>query len=529
MRCCEVLQSLCKQADSGSLDLRCSSLRELRKASVAFVRMACPDALRVSEELQHRQMRKREARAAKKRRREEDQRLKETCQLRAGRRRQLMLAAAPSTPSAKRPRVLDGPVTDAMLTEEMQQQSREPRCFQVPQRCYSCKSMYTAVHVFYSDLCPFCATLNFSKRNLYADMTGRVCLVTGARVKIGYHVSLKLLRMGARVIATTRFPANALNHFRQEPDNHEWMCRLKVIGLDFRFVEAVQQFCSWILDKEPHLDVVINNAAQTIRRPAAYYKHLLDAERCQHSSVPSIEDAGLESASACALVGTTVKSHPLTSSEASQLLVLPEDALHAKDNFPEGEFDAQGQQLDLRSKNSWKLKLEEVSCPEMLEVLCINVVAPFLINSRLVPLLRRSPYADRYIVNVSAMEGKFNRAKTSCHPHTNMAKAALNMMTRTSASDLAKTGIFVTSVDTGWINDEMPYAAAVQRANCGFQPPLDEVDAAARVLDPVLSGVLFTSAGKDLPKTHHHQEQQGDPDAGPMWGVFLKDYLSTDW
>ena len=108
------------------------------------------------------------------------------------------------------------------------------------------------------------------------------------------------------------------------------------------------------------------------------------------------------------------------------------------------------------------------------------------------------------------MEGKFYRHKTPNHPHTNMAKAALNMMTRTSAAELAATHrIFMTAVDTGWINDENPRErAAATAAASHFQTPIDEVDAAARVLQPVFEGV---ATGK------------------PRFGVFLKDYAETEW
>merc|ERR1719321_534988 len=158
--------------------------------------------------------------------------------------------------------------------------------------------------------------------------------------------------------------------------------------------------------------------------------------------------------------------------------------------LPAGERDAHGQQLDMRDTNSWLLKLGEVSTPEAVEVFCINTLAPFILNGRLRPMLERSPHRDRYIVNVSAMEGKFYRYKQPTHPHTNMAKAALNMMTRTSAEDYAKaSGIYMNSVDTGWINDENPLPTARRiAADHGFQTPIDEIDAAARLLDPVVMG-----------------------------------------
>eukprot|EP00812_Abedinium_dasypus_P009806 NODE_3468_length_782_cov_366.100413.p1 GENE.NODE_3468_length_782_cov_366.100413~~NODE_3468_length_782_cov_366.100413.p1 ORF type:complete len:207 (-),score=65.76 NODE_3468_length_782_cov_366.100413:147-725(-) len=183
--------------------------------------------------------------------------------------------------------------------------------------------------------------------------------------------------------------------------------------------------------------------------------------------------------------------------------------------LPPGKRDAHGQQLDGRETNSWLLKLGEVETPEAVEVFCINALAPFVLNGRLRPLLERSPHQDRYIVNVSAMEGKFYRYKQPTHPHTNMAKAALNMMTRTSAEEYAKRScIYMNSVDTGWINEENPLPKARRIATeHNFQTPIDEVDAAARILDPVVRGMLATVAGK----------------GPPIWGRFLKDYVETEW
>merc|ERR1719230_1550849 len=168
------------------------------------------------------------------------------------------------------------------------------------------------------------------------------------------------------------------------------------------------------------------------------------------------------------------------------------------ESLPAGERDAHGQQLDMRSSNSWLLKLGEVSTPEAVEVFCINTIAPFILNGRLRPLLLQSPHLDRYIVNVSAMEGKFYRFKQPTHPHTNMAKAALNMMTKTCSEDLARQGIYMNSVDTGWINDENPLPTAQRiAADHGFQTPIDEVDAAARILDPVLVGMKLAGGVGD--------------------------------
>jgi NAD(P)-dependent dehydrogenase (short-subunit alcohol dehydrogenase family) len=200
----------------------------------------------------------------------------------------------------------------------------------------------------------------------------------------------------------------------------------------------------------------------------------------------------------------------LPSAEFSQVPLIAEDLENGEHLFPTGRLDADEQQVDLRNMNSWRLKLADVETVELLEVHVVNAVAPFILNARLKPLMERVPTADKHIVNVSAMEGQFYRTfKSDRHPHTNMAKASLNMMTRTSAADYIESGIHMNSVDTGWVTDEDPAAIAqMKREMHRFHPPLDIVDGAARIVDPIFDGL----------RTGKH-----------VWGQFLKDYRITDW
>lgn len=356
-------------------------------------------------------------------------------------------------------------------------------------RCYICKRRRAEAHATHPALCPSCGAFNAAKRLGRADLSGRVAVLTGGRIKIGYETSLKLLRDGARVIVTSRFPQDAARRYALEPDAATWHGRLDLYRLDLRDLRAVQAFVDHLHATEPHLDLLINNAAQTIARPRAFYAHLLAGE------APARPPAG----------GMRVFGPVPTDRPAPQ----PTDAVLAS-YFPAGALDADGQQLDLRPSNSWSALLADIGPRELLEVQLANAVAPFMLCSGLRPLLLASPFERRFIVNVSAMEGQFaQRRKSQRHPHTNMAKAALNMLTRTSGPELARDGIYMTSVDTGWVSNQQPHPRAARMTEQGFVPPLDMTDAASRVYDPVVVGLT-------RPQT-------------PYFGVLLKDYRPYPW
>jgi NAD(P)-dependent dehydrogenase (short-subunit alcohol dehydrogenase family) len=380
-------------------------------------------------------------------------------------------------------------------------------------KCYVCKEEFRRIHFFYDQLCPPCAEFNHQKRLQSSDLHDRVAIVTGARVKIGYQSAIFLLRAGARVIVTTRFPHDAALRYAREPDYESWADRLEIFGLDLRFTPAVERFVRFVDTYLPRLDFIIHNACQTVRRPPGYYAHLLDLEASPLDALPlAARPLVARYAHERQLLATREDAFFSDPARLSQLALTNEDrAIEGhKELFPRGQLDQDLQQVDKRDRNSWRLTLAEVPTVELLEVYLVNAVAPFVMSSKLKPLMKKIPSHDKHIVNVSAVEGQFYRDhKTDKHPHTNMAKAALNMLTRTSAQDYVKDGIHINSVDTGWVTDEDPIVIASRKqVEHGFHPPLDIVDGAARICDPIFSGL----------NTGVH-----------AFGQFFKDYKPTPW
>ncbi|MDR7275193.1 SDR family NAD(P)-dependent oxidoreductase [Catenuloplanes atrovinosus] len=364
-----------------------------------------------------------------------------------------------------------------------------------PRGCYVCKQRYTQVDAWYHQLCPSCAEINHSRRDARTDLTGRRALLTGGRAKIGMYIALRLLRDGAHTTITTRFPHDAVRRFAAMPDSGDWLHRLRVVGIDLRDPAQVVALADSVAARGP-LDILINNAAQTVRRPAGSYAAIVAAESepLPAGPLPELEFLGGRSAAGELTGGVpTVSAHNVTTL-----------ALTAGSTL----IDAGGLVPDTAPTNSWSDRVHEVPPMELLEVQLCNVTAPFILVSRLRKAMTASPHPRRYVVNVSAMEGVFTRGyKGAGHPHTNMAKASLNMLTRTSADDLFADGILMTSVDTGWITDERPHPTKMRLHEEGFHAPLDLVDGAARVYDPIVRG----ERGEDV------------------YGCFLKDYAPAAW
>ena len=406
--------------------------------------------------------------------------------------------------------------------------SGEKRYLSSPRNCYVCKDEFTELHFFYDAMCPKCADFNYKKRFQTAPLDGQVALITGSRLKIGYQATLMMLRAGARVIATTRFPVDSARRYSKEADYPNWKDRLQIYGLDLRHTPSVELFTRYVIENYERLDLLINNAAQTVRRPPNFYGHLMDGEtKPFHEHEAEVRHL-LRNHKKCvdvlSLAGGDAHNENLpaawndnvpgiglrASAQLSQIPYSYDMTLNSDECFPAGQLDADLQQVDLRKTNSWRLRLGEINTAEMLEVQLVNSIAPFVLCNRLIPLMKRENTGQKHIVNVTAMEGKFHRFKKyDRHPHTNMAKAALNMMTHTSASGLADCGIYSNAVDTGWVTDEDPVdLVRFKEESHDFQPPLDIVDGAARVCDPFFDGIL----------------------TGKHWcGKFLKDYFPIDW
>ncbi len=375
--------------------------------------------------------------------------------------------------------------------------------------CYVCKTRYQEVDAFYHQLCPNCAEHNRLRREARTDLDGRRALLTGGRAKIGMHIALRLLRDGADTTITTRFPNDAIRRFTAMADSADWLHRLHIVGIDLRDPGQVVALCDSVAE-QGSLDILINNAAQTVRRSAGSYALLAEAEAAPLAPGPQPDVLMLGSIGHPALpAGSEAGGHWAPTPDALTALALTAGSASPEQMAAETAIDAGGLVPDRHPANSWSQLVDEVDPVELLEVQLCNMTAPFILVGRLRSAMAAAPARRKYVVNVSAMEGQFSRGyKGPGHAHTNMAKAALNMLTRTSAEEMMLSdGILMTSVDTGWITDERPHPTKMRLAEDGFHAPLDLVDGAARVYDPIVRG----EAGEDL------------------YGCLLKDYRISAW
>jgi NAD(P)-dependent dehydrogenase (short-subunit alcohol dehydrogenase family) len=407
--------------------------------------------------------------------------------------------------------------TEGILPSSATEEGRIAGLLQRPRSCYTCKTRYVEVDYFYHQLCPDCARLNRAKRDARADLTGKRALLTGGRAKIGMYIALRLLRDGAHTTITTRFPKDAIRRFKAMDDSADWMHRLEVVGIDLRDPAQAVALADQVAEAGP-LDILVNNATQTVRRLPSAYAALVEGESAPlpagelpaHHVIGAFNSGAVDGLTGLAALPAGTSG--LDAQQVADLALVAGNASVAR-HLDGTAIDAGGLVPDVVDSNTWVQTIEQISPVELLETQLCNYTAPFILISRLRPVMAgaagKATSKRAYVVNVSAMEGVFGRGyKGAGHPNTNAAKAAMNMVTRTSAQEMFQTdGILMTSVDTGWITDERPHYDKLRLADEGFHAPLDLVDGAARVYDPIVRG----EAGEDL------------------YGVFLKDYAPGKW
>ena len=436
--------------------------------------------------------------------------------------------------------------------EKGKQKEEEQKEKYIYRTCYICKQKLGIdnINKFYGNLCKKCGDYNYSFRTMELDFKSRIAVVTGGRVKIGYYIVTKLLSYGCKVITTSRFPNDALIKFKEDPDYDIWKNNLIIYPIDFRIFQSTVKFVNYLKDNFTHIDFLINNAAQTVRRNTEYYEYLLPIELKKlkkEDDKKIIKNDYLELKKNVSEDIIREKSDSLSEEQKNELTkkyeqkeILNSLAALIKNKDPNKEeilplsviasqikimeeneqskiyiMGADGQPYDFsKGKNSWNLELDEISFQEFTEVQIINAWTPFYLCAKLKPLMNKSPFKDKYIVNVTAVEGIFNHYKRTTHVHTNMAKAALNMLTRTCGKYLQKEEIYMTCVDTGWVShmnemtkildEENQENAENEMANV----PLDELDGAMRVLHPIIEGI----------KNKNY-----------LYGILLKDYAKSNW
>lgn len=363
-----------------------------------------------------------------------------------------------------------------------------------PITCHICHSQFQEVHHHYYSLCPPCADLNFEQRHVIADLSSKVSLVTGGRVKIGFEIAKKLLRCGSKVIVTTRFPEDCLRRFEIVKDYNSWKENLIIVYLDLINFHQVLQFVKWVEKNFSRLDILILNAAQTVSKEKIFYQSVMqDYEKTDHViEYNSRSNLYLESSKALAFNSLTFDSQPNHMLLGSlPVMELENNEDHSKNQelqMMNLELDEDHQIKEYRVNNTWNERLDNFNMKDFLSILAINLFSPACLVQLLTPLLKKPSSVKTeetkedysFVILVSAVEGMFKiNTKSSGHPHTNAAKAGLNMFTRTSGADYkSRFNILINSVDTGFITVE-----TLNSTN--FVPPLDNKDGMARVLHPI--------------------------------------------
>ena len=357
--------------------------------------------------------------------------------------------------------------------------------------CYECKTKIRSDkyrHTMYRSMCILCGNINMFKRDAQSDQTNRVAIVTGGRVKIGFETALSLLKNGAVVIVTSRFVDDCFERYAEDDEFESFKDRLHIYQLNMLVESNIDRFVRYVKSNFERVDYLINNAAQTIRRPKEFYQHVID--KYETHDTPLIVNRNPEEIDLLLTSDRNIDLHlpyhpDLRITDGDKYNDSSDALAQINQYFPQGKFDEFGQQLDLRDMNSWMLELEQVSRKEFIEILIINVVGPFILCQELKDIMGfsdpNSPKDDEHswVINVTSMEGIFNwKHKPTSHPHTNIAKAGLNMMTRTCGAHYIKSGIVMVGVETGWNNSQHPNS--YDRIT-----PVDCKDGASRILNPI--------------------------------------------
>ncbi|KAF7863823.1 hypothetical protein EAF04_006788 [Stromatinia cepivora] len=400
-------------------------------------------------------------------------------------------------------------------------------------KCYICHFLITSAHSQYPALCESCGGFNLASGNLSLpdalNLEGKTALVTGGRINLGFHTALRLLRCGAQVIVSSRYPRDAGVKYLAENDSEKWRKRLRIIGADFRaandvfhLVAGIKQILrDWSTGNTGKLDVLINNAAQTWTDSVKQERHAIQLE-----SQLRLED----NHSNRLLLDTNYSPRVRGGVHSLNLLAFDTEQKRLNDMFPE-EAGIIGRTENITSisttveepKSSWVQNLYEIPYEDVISAHSVNTFVPLILIRELLPLMG-SPRSHAttnnqpskplaHIINVSAREGIFeptptNRHKNGYHVHTNLTKAALNMLTETEAAVAWRDRkVAMNSVDPGYLSAAKEVIEN-RKKNGGWEGcPIGWEDGAARVLWSVAVG----ESGK-----------------GAVWGRFLKDFGRGD-
>jgi len=365
-------------------------------------------------------------------------------------------------------------------------------------RCYVCKKLFDPAIIIdrYIDMCLDCGIYNYQKRTKMADLTNKTAFVTGIRQKIGLHLALKLLRCGAKVIGTTRFPHATWYNFIQQPDFNEWKDRLVVYQVDFLNLQAIGKLCQYL--REQNINFLINNACQTIRPSSIYVEKInllenilqqdmkyITCNTLHIDEVEQIEDQSTQNTHdnhdyhdsqmiPAQFQIAQVSQHPIFVQPQLENLTLTKKEISDKD-ITFNQF-LEVKDINIKEESSWNRNIEDIHPTEILEVTIINQTVPTLFVNQVKPTMKGSLEQPAFIINVSALEGQFHCKKTSYHAHTNMCKSALDMLIRTMSEEHNPNFKFY-SVNPGFVsgvNPQLPHY------------PLGAEDGAARILDPLI-------------------------------------------